>query len=106
MRQSLCRAHIVILFFYFSIVGNVNLYFIKLASDVTLNCNFIKLNDQAEKLIKLNFRMVNLNANMVNVTKKSYTFRAAFFKFCRQIAVSTENIYINHILRINLQSCN
>ena len=34
MRQLLCRAHIVILFFYFSIVGNVNLYFIKLASDM------------------------------------------------------------------------
>ena len=26
--------HIVILFFYFSIVGNVNLHFIKLASDM------------------------------------------------------------------------
>ena len=76
MRQLLCRAHIVILFFYFSIVGNVNLYFIKLAalnSNVTLNSNFIKLNDQAEKFIKLNFRMVNLNANMVDVHKKSYT---------------------------------
>ena len=34
--------------------------------------NFIKLNDQAEKLIKLNFRMVNLNANMVDVNNKSY----------------------------------
>ena len=51
----------------------MNLYFIKLASDiVTLNNNFIKLNEQAEKFIKLNFRMVNLNANMVNVNKKSY----------------------------------
>ena len=30
---------------------------------MSLNFNFIKLNDQAEKLIKLNFRMVNLNAN-------------------------------------------
>ena len=27
-------AYIVILFFYFSIIGNVNLYFIKLASDM------------------------------------------------------------------------
>ena len=27
-------SYIVILFFYFSIVGNVNLYFIKLASDI------------------------------------------------------------------------
>ena len=34
--------------------------------------NFIKLNDQAEKFIKLNFRMVNLNANMANVNGKSY----------------------------------
>ena len=30
----LCRAHIVILFFYFSIVDNMNFYFIKLASDM------------------------------------------------------------------------
>ena len=59
MRQLLCFAHIVILSLYFSIVGNVNLY-------------LIKLNEQAEKFIKLNFRMVNLNANMVNVNKKSY----------------------------------
>ena len=34
MQQLLCRAHNVILFFYFSIVGNVNLYFTKLASDM------------------------------------------------------------------------
>ena len=32
--QLLCCAHTVILFFYFSIVGNVNLYFIKLALDM------------------------------------------------------------------------
>ena len=32
--QLLCRAHIVILFFYLSIVGNVNFCFIKLASDM------------------------------------------------------------------------
>ena len=38
MRQLLCRAHIAILFFYFFIVGNVNLHFFKLASD-----NFNKL---------------------------------------------------------------
>ena len=37
-----------------------------------MNFNFIKLNEQVEKLIKLNFRMVNLTANMVNVNKKSY----------------------------------
>ena len=71
VRQLLYRAHIVILFFYFSIVGDVNLYCIKLASDMLLNSNFIKLNEQAEKFIKLNFRMVNLNANMVNVNKKA-----------------------------------
>ena len=39
---------------------------------MSLNFNFIKLNDQAEKLIKLNFRIVNLNANMINLNKKSY----------------------------------
>ena len=39
---------------------------------MSLILNFIKLNEQAEKLIKLNFRVVNLNANMVNVNKKSY----------------------------------
>ena len=73
MRQLLCRAHIVILFFYFSIVGNVNLlFFLTGFRYVTLNSNFIKLNEQAEKFIKLNFRMVNLNGNMVNVNKKSY----------------------------------
>ena len=40
---------------------------------MSLNFNFIKLNDQADKLIRLDFRMINLNANMVNVNKKSYT---------------------------------
>ena len=39
---------------------------------ISLNYNFIKLNDQTEKLIKLNFRVVNLNANIVNVNKKNY----------------------------------
>ena len=74
MHQLLRRAQIVILFFYFSIVvGNMNLYFIKLASDMLhWISHFIKLNEQAEKLIKLNFGMVNLNANMVNVNKKSH----------------------------------
>ena len=42
---------------------------------MSLHFNFFKLNEQAEKLIKLNFPMVNLNANMVNVNKKSYTIR-------------------------------
>ena len=37
-----------------------------------MNNNFIKLNEQAENFIKLNFSMINLNANMVNVNKKSY----------------------------------
>ena len=36
---------------------------------MSLNFNFIKLNEQAEKLIKLNFWMFNLNVNMVNVNK-------------------------------------
>ena len=39
--------------------------------EMSLNFNFIKLNEQAEKLIKLNFRMANLNADMVNVNKKA-----------------------------------
>ena len=39
---------------------------------MSLNFNFIKLNDQAEKFIKLNFRMIYLNANMLNVNNKSY----------------------------------
>ena len=40
---------------------------------MTLNFNFIKLNEQVEQLIKLNFWMINLNANVVNVNKESYT---------------------------------
>ena len=43
-----------------------------------LNFNFIKFNDQAEKFIKLNYRMVNLNANMVDLNKESYTHK--FYK--------------------------
>ena len=39
---------------------------------MSLNFNFIKLNEQAVKLNKLNFRIVHLNANMVNVNKKSW----------------------------------
>ena len=39
---------------------------------MSLNFNFTKLNDLAEKLVKLNFRMVYLNANMINVNKKSH----------------------------------
>ena len=42
-----------------------------------MNSNFVKLKEQAEKFIKLNFRMINLNASMVNVNKKSYIIIAS-----------------------------
>ena len=64
-----------------------------------LNFNFIKLNEQAEKLIKLNFSMVNMNANMVNVNKKSYIIHT----WCSKIKKIVTNF---HVLRVflNLQS--
>ena len=46
---------------------------------MSLNFNYTKLSDQAEKLIKLNFRMVNLNGNMVNVNKKSYIIMIHYY---------------------------
>ena len=51
---------------------------------MSLNLNFIKLNERAEKFNELNFRMVNLNANMVNVNKKSYKFVSNIVPFTMQ----------------------
>ena len=48
---------------------------------MSLNFNIIKLDEQAEKLIKLNFRMANLNANMVTVNKKTDRTSASLPKF-------------------------
>ena len=60
---------------------------------MSLNFYFIKLNDQAVKLIKLNFRMVNLNANMVNVNKKSYKIIKSLiiipFTICKSIQLKS-----------------
>ena len=75
------------LFIYFFMVGNVNLYFIKLASGMLhWISNFITLNE-AEKFIKLNFRMVNLNGNMVNMNKKSYNM------WCDKIGIKYFHFY-------------
>ena len=47
--------------------------------------NFYKLNDQGEKLVKLNFGMINLNAIVVNVNNKSYNI---FIYYCfRNVAL-------------------
>ena len=42
----------------------VNVHFIIKFWKVVLNFTFIKLNEQAEKLIKLNFRMVNFECQI------------------------------------------
>ena len=54
---------------------------------MSLNFNIIKLDEQAEKLIKLNFRMANLNANMVTVNKKTDRTSASLPKFTNKVHI-------------------
>ena len=63
---------------------------------MSFNFNFLKISDQAEKLIKLNFRIVNLNANVINVNKKSYIYKTCVIETrrCTTVSYTRKNDHI------------